>query len=158
VTDQRVGIGHDLHRLEPGRPLILGGVEIPSEVGAVGHSDADVVLHAVTDAILGALGEDDIGTLFPPSDDRWKDAASSVFLAEALRRAMDRGFAVVNVDTVIVLERPKLREWKAQIRANLAAMLGVPPEQVGVKAKTAEGLGPIGEGHALEAHAVVLLA
>jgi len=158
LISARVGLGHDLHRMEPDRPLVLGGVLVPSEVGPVGHSDADVLLHAVTDAILGALGDADIGSLFPPSDPQWKGASSAVFLDEALRRAAARGLGVVNVDTVIVLQHPKLGEWKDRIRANLAAMLDVPADRVGVKAKTAEGLGVVGEGRALEARAVVLLA
>ncbi len=153
----RIGTGLDSHRMEPGRRCVLGGVEIPSDTGPVGHSDGDALLHAVTDAILGAAGEGDIGDLFSPSDPQWKDADSAGFLAEALRRAQARGFRPVSVDTVIVAEHPRLGPWKERIRENVAAMLGLPPDRVGVKAKTAEGLGPIGEGRAIEAHAVVLL-
>ena len=153
----RVGLGHDVHRLEPGGPLVLGGLEIPADVQAVGHSDGDALLHAVTDALLGAIGDGDIGDHFPPSDDRWKGARSATFLAEALRRVRERGLAVVNVDTVVIAQRPRLGAWKRKMQANLAALLDVPEERVGVKAKTAEGLGPIGAGDALEARAVVLL-
>lgn len=154
----RIGTGFDSHRLVEGRPLVLGGVEIPNDVGLAGHSDGDALLHAVTDAILGACGEGDIGELFPPGDAQWKDADSARFLAEALGRAAARGLALVNVDTVIVTERPRLSPWKARIREHLAGLLGVTADRVGVKAKTAEGLGPVGEGRLLEAHAVVLLA
>ncbi len=158
MTDApRVGLGEDSHRLEPGRRCVLGGVEVPSDVGPVGHSDGDALLHALTDAVLGACGEGDIGDLFPPGDPRWKDADSRAFLAEALRRARARGFVVASADTVVTAERPRLGPWKERIRASLAAMLALPPDRVGVKAKTAEGLGPVGEGRALEARAVVLL-
>ncbi len=153
----RVGLGLDCHRLEAGRPCVLGGVTIPSDVGPLGHSDGDVVLHALTDAVLGAMGEGDIGDLFPPSEAEWAGADSRTFLDEALRRAAARGFRVASADTVISAERPRLGPWKARIRANVAAILGLPPDRVGVKAKTAEGLGPVGEGRAIEARAVVLL-
>jgi len=153
----RIGLGEDSHRLEAGRRCVLGGVEIPSDVGPLGHSDGDALLHAVTDAVLGACGEGDIGDLFPPSDPRWAGADSRAFLDEALRRARDLGFRPASADTVVVAERPRLGPWKERIRASLAAMLGLPPDRVGVKAKTAEGLGPVGEGRALEARAVVLL-
>jgi 2-C-methyl-D-erythritol 2,4-cyclodiphosphate synthase len=153
----RIGVGLDSHRMEDGRRCILGGVEIPSDGGPVGHSDGDALLHALTDAVLGACGEGDIGDLFSPSDPRWKDADSTGFLTEALRRAAARGFRPASVDTVVVAERPRLGPWKERIRENLAAMLGLPLDRVGVKAKTAEGLGAIGAGRAIEAHAVVLL-
>ena len=152
-----VGIGYDVHRLVRGRRLILGGLEIESTVGLEGHSDGDVLLHAVTDAVLGACGLGDIGDLFPSSDPKWKDADSETFLQEALDRADELGVGVVNVDTIIVAERPHLGAWKEGIRSSLAGMLGLPVERVCVKAKTAEGLGAIGEGRAIEAHAVVLL-
>ena len=142
----RIGTGYDSHRFDPERTLVLGGVSIPGHPGLSGHSDGDALLHAITDAILGAMGEGDIGDLFPPSDDAWKDADSAGFLAEALRRAAAGGFRPASVDTVIVAERPRLGPWKERIRDNVAAMLGLPPDRVGVKAKTAEGLGPIGEG------------
>lgn len=157
TTAPRIGIGEDRHRLVAGRRCVLGGVEIPSDVGPVGHSDGDALLHAVTDAILGACGQGDIGDIFPPSDEQWSGADSRTFLAEALRRAADMGFAPASVDTVITAERPRLGPWKAHIRAALADMLGLPADRVGVKAKTAEGLGPVGEGRAIEARAVVLL-
>jgi 2-C-methyl-D-erythritol 2,4-cyclodiphosphate synthase len=155
--DPRIGLGHDRHRLEAGRPLWLGGLEVESDVGAVGHSDGDALLHAVTDAVLGACGVGDIGDLFPPGDPATAGAASVGFLREALRRAQALGFRVASVDSVVVTERPRLGSWKVRIRDHLAAILGLPPDRVGVKAKTAEGLGPVGEGLALEARAVVLL-
>lgn len=158
MTDApRIGLGEDSHRLEPGRRCVLGGVEIPSDVGPVGHSDGDALLHALTDAVLGACGQGDIGDVFPPSDPRWAGADSRRFLEEALRRAADLGFRPLSVDTVVVAERPRLGPWKERIRESLAAMLGLPPGRVGVKAKTAEGLGAVGEGRAIEARAVVLL-
>ena len=153
----RVGVGFDVHRLRRGRRLVLGGLELDSSVGLEGHSDGDVLLHAVTDAVLGACGMGDIGDHFPPTDPEWKDAASDQFLQEALDLAYDEGFDVVNVDTIIVAERPHLGAWKEGIRASLAGLLGVPTSRVCVKAKTMEGLGPIGEGQAIEAHAVVLM-
>ena len=158
MTAPRIGIGEDVHRLENGRRCVLGGVEIPSDVGPVGHSDGDALLHALTDAILGACGQGDIGDLFPPSDPQWAGADSRAFLAEALRRAAEMGFVPVSVDTIVIAERPRLGPWKAPIRAALADMLGLSPDRVGVKAKTAEGLGPVGEGRAIEARVVVLLA
>lgn len=154
----RVGLGHDLHRLEPGGPLALGGLTIPCDVSSVGHSDGDALLHALTDALLGALGEGDIGELFRPSDPRWRGAASELFLAEALRRVRRRGLRVENVDTIVITETPRLSDWMPRLRARLAELLGIGLDRVGVKAKTAEGLGPIGEGRALEARAVVLVS
>lgn len=157
MSDPRIGFGFDAHRLVEGRPLVLGGVTVGSDVGLEGHSDADALLHAVTDAILGACGEPDIGELFSPSDEVWKDAPSSLFLAEALERAAAKGLGVGNVDAVISTERPRLGPWKAVIREHLAGLLGVKQDCVSVKAKTGEGLGPVGEGKLLEARAVVLL-
>ncbi len=153
----RVGIGYDIHRLTRGRKLFLGGLEIEANVGLEGHSDGDVLLHAVTDAVLGACAMGDIGDHFPPTEAKWKDAASERFLQEALDLADEAGFDLVNADTVIVAERPHLGAWKEAIRASLAGMLGVDVARVGVKAKTMEGLGPVGEGRAIEAHAVVLM-
>eukprot|EP00118_Oscarella_pearsei_P027572 m.311171 g.311171 ORF g.311171 m.311171 type:complete len:166 (+) comp61255_c0_seq1:287-784(+) len=153
----RVGLGVDIHRLDPGRKLILGGVKIDSDVGLVGHSDADALLHAITDAILGASGEPDIGDLFPPTDDKWKDVSSEVFLKEALRRASSKGFVVQNVDTVILAERPKLKIWKEIIRKNIASLLKIDCDCVGIKAKSGEGIGPVGEGKVIEVRAIVLL-
>lgn len=153
----RVGLGLDIHRLARGRRLLLGGLEIESNVGLAGHSDSDVLLHAVTDAILGACSMGDIGDHFPASDPVWKDADSNTFLQGALVLAEKAGFEVANVDTVIVAERPHLGAWKEGIRASLAGRLDLPVDRVCVKAKTMEGLGPVGEGRAIEAHAVVLL-
>ena len=153
----RVGIGYDVHRLVRGRRLILGGLDIESAVGLEGHSDGDVLLHAVTDAVLGACGMGDIGDFFPASDPQWKGADSESFLQEALDRAHEGGADLVNVDTIIVAERPHLGAWKEGIRSSLAGMLGIPVDRVCVKAKTNEGLGAVGEGRAIEAHAVVLM-
>jgi 2-C-methyl-D-erythritol 2,4-cyclodiphosphate synthase len=137
-----------------GRRLILGGVEIPSEKGLLGHSDADIVSHAVTDALLGAAALGDIGQHFPPSDPQWKDAPGSVFLGRARELLAAAGWEIVNVDVVVVIERPKILPYRDQIRENLARMLGVDIAAVSVKAKTSEGVGPVGEGLAAEAHAV----
>jgi 2-C-methyl-D-erythritol 2,4-cyclodiphosphate synthase len=153
----RVGIGFDVHRLARGRRLILGGLEIESTIGLEGHSDGDVLLHAVTDAILGACALGDIGDHFPSHEAQWKGADSNTFLQEALSKAEEAGFVIANVDTVVVAERPHLGAWKIAIRASLAGRLDVPVDRVCVKAKTMEGLGPVGEGRAIEAHAVVLL-
>lgn len=156
----RVGHGYDLHRLEPaapGRSLVLGGVLLESNVAAVGHSDGDALLHAVTDAILGALALPDIGQLFPDTDPRWKGADSAVFIGEARRRAEEAGWRVANVDTTVVLERPKLAARKEEMRANLARLLGVGVDCVNVKGKTHERVDAVGEGRAVEVHAVVLL-
>lgn len=154
----RAGLGWDLHRLAAGRPLILGGVHIPSPHGPEGHSDADVLSHAITDALLGAAAVGDIGQHFPDTDPRWKGASSLQFLRHALALARQRGYRVLNVDANVVLERPKLGEFREAIRASLAAALELPLECVSVKFKTAEGLGPLGEARAIEAQAVVLLA
>ena len=153
----RVGHGWDVHRLVPGRALMIGGVKLPSDRGGLGHSDADAALHALTDAVLGAAGLGDIGQHFPDTDPRFKDAPSATFLAEAVKLAAQRGFTVANVDLTVVIEAPRLSPYRDAIRLSIAAALGVPPERVNVKAKTAEGLGPVGEGVAMEAHAVVLL-
>jgi len=153
----RVGIGYDLHRLLPGRPLLLGGVRLPFDSGLLGHSDADVVLHALCDALLGALGQPDIGELFPDSDPRWKDADSRIFVAEALRRMRASGYALANVDLVIHAERPRLGPYKEQIRTSLANLLGIPPQDVGVKAKSNEGTDAVGRGEAIACWVVALL-
>ena len=153
----RCGIGYDLHRLEEGRKLILGGVEIPFEKGLAGHSDADIVLHALTDALLGAAGQGDIGELFPPSDPQWKDCDSEVFLRHARELVESYGFRISNVDIVVILERPKLLPHRKAIRENIARILNVRPDRVGVKAKTSEKVGPAGRGEAAEAHAVACL-
>jgi 2-C-methyl-D-erythritol 2,4-cyclodiphosphate synthase len=153
----RIGFGNDIHRLELGQTLTLGGIDVPSDRGAVGHSDGDALLHAVTDALLGALAAGDIGSHFPDTDDRWKGAESRVFVAEAARLVSEAGCAVSNVDATISLERPKLQPFIEQMRLNLAEMLSVQVDRVSVKAKTAEGLGEIGNGLAVKAEAVVLL-
>ena len=153
----RNGVGYDLHRLEAGRKLILGGVVIDFEKGLAGHSDADILMHAVTDALLGAASLGDIGELFPPSDDQWKGAASEVFLKHAKELVEGYGYRVINVDAVIVIERPKILPFRDQIRDNLARILGVDRDRVGLKAKTSEGVGPVGLGEAAECHAVAML-
>ena len=140
-----------------GRRLILGGVEIPSDLGLLGHSDADVVSHAATDALLGAAALGDIGQHFPPSDPQWKDAPSLLFLARARELLEQNGYAIVNLDVVVILERPKILPYRDQIRDNLARALGVDVAAVSLKAKTAEGVGPVGERRAAEAHAVATL-
>lgn len=154
VCIHRVGIGTDLHRLGPGRPLILGHVAIEHEDGLLGHSDADVVLHALTDAVLGAAGLPDIGEQFPDTDPAYRGIDSAVLLERSLAAVGARGYAVVNVDVTIHAERPKLGRWKAQIRDELARLLGVRPEAVSVKAKTNEGMDAVGRGEAIACTAV----
>ena len=153
----RMGEGWDVHALVPGRKLILGGVEIPHTTGLLGHSDADVLLHAITDAVLGAAGLGDIGRHFPDTDAQFKGADSSVLLQEAMRRVRERGWELVNLDSTIVAQAPKLAPHMQAIHASVANALGVQPDQVNVKAKTAEKLGPVGMGQSMEARAVVLL-
>jgi 2-C-methyl-D-erythritol 2,4-cyclodiphosphate synthase len=155
--DFRIGQGWDVHRIAPGRPMILGGVVIPCEFGLEGHSDADILSHAVTDALLGALALGDIGMHFPDTDPRWKDGDSLMFLRHAGELATRQGYRIANVDSTVILERPKLKEYRPSIRAKLAHTLGLQVDQVSVKFKTAERLGPVGEGLAAEAQAVVLL-
>ncbi len=153
----RVGEGWDVHALVPGRKLIIGGVHIPYERGLLGHSDADVLLHAITDALLGAAGLGDIGAHFPDTDERFKGADSAVLLAEAVRRVRDAGWQLGNVDSTVIAQAPRLAPHMAAMRASVAAALGVAVDQVNVKAKTAEKLGPVGQGLSIEARAVVLL-
>lgn len=153
----RIGIGYDVHRLVPGRPLKLGGVTIPFERGLLGHSDADAVLHALCDALLGAAGQPDIGELFPDNDPRWKDADSRRFVQEALRRVSNAGYSVANVDLIIHAQQPRLGAYKEQIRAAVAQLVGVARDAVGVKATTNEGLDAIGRGEAIACWAAVLL-
>jgi 2-C-methyl-D-erythritol 2,4-cyclodiphosphate synthase len=153
----RVGEGWDVHALVPGRKLILGGVEIEHSAGLLGHSDADVLLHAITDAVLGAAGLGDIGRHFPDTDAQFKGANSSVLLQEAMRRVRAHGWELVNVDSTIVAQAPKLAPHMAAINAGVAQALGVALDQVNVKAKTAEKLGPVGMGQSIEARAVALL-
>jgi 2-C-methyl-D-erythritol 2,4-cyclodiphosphate synthase len=153
----RIGFGNDVHRLEAGKKLILGGIQIDSKLGAVGHSDADALFHAVTDAILGALALGDIGSHFSDKDARWKGSDSLVFLAEALRLMKQKGFAVVNIDSIISLEKPKLRPYINAIRENLARSLEIEIDWVSVKAKTGEGVDAVGKCQAIKAEAVILL-
>lgn len=158
MTEYRHGIGWDVHRLVPGKKLILGGVEIPSDAGLEGHSDADVLSHAVTDALLGAVALGDIGLHFPDTDPRWRGAESAAFLRHALHLLRERGWRVVNVDSTVILQRPKLGPYRDAIRAALASTLGLERDRVSVKFKTAEGLGPAGEARSAEAYAVVTVS
>jgi 2-C-methyl-D-erythritol 4-phosphate cytidylyltransferase/2-C-methyl-D-erythritol 2,4-cyclodiphosphate synthase len=153
----RIGNGYDLHRLVAGRPLVLGGVRIPFERGLDGHSDADAVCHAVTDAVLGACGAGDIGRHFPDTDPAWKDADSIVLLRRAAALVRERGFAIVNVDVVVIAQQPKLAPHAAAMGANVAAALGIDAEQVSVKGKTNEGVDSMGTGASIAVHAVALL-
>jgi 2-C-methyl-D-erythritol 2,4-cyclodiphosphate synthase len=157
VSEYRTGIGWDSHRLAPHRPLILGGVAIPSEFGLEGHSDADVLSHAITDAILGAAALGDIGMHFPDTDPRWQGAGSLIFLAHARDLARARGYRIVNVDSTVILERPQLKNYREAIRRQLAATLQLDTYRVSVKFKTAEKVGPVGEGRSAEAQAIVTL-
>ena len=157
MSEVRIGQGWDSHRLAPGRPLILGGVRVPSEFGLEGHSDADVLSHAITDAILGAAALGDIGMHFPDSDPKWKGSDSLVFLRHARELAEARGYRIVNVDSTIILERPRLRDYREAIRNKVAEALGVDPSRVSLKFKTAERLGPVGEGRSAESQAIVAL-
>ena len=153
----RIGEGWDTHALVPGRKLIIGGVDIAHTVGLLGHSDADVLLHAITDALLGAAGLGDIGSHFPDTDARFKGADSLVLLAEVGRLLAERGHRIANIDSTVIAQAPKLAPYIAAMRANIAKTLGLQPAQVNVKAKTAEKLGPVGQGLSMEARAVVLL-
>ena len=155
--DIRTGLGWDNHRLAAGRPLILGGVAVPCEFGLDGHSDADVLSHAVTDALLGALALGDIGMHFPDTDPRWKGCDSLVFLRHAVSLAREQGYSISNVDATVILQRPKLKDYPQAIRESLAAALGLAVDRVSVKFKTAEKVGPVGEGKSGEAQAAVLL-
>ena len=153
----RIGEGWDIHALVEGRKLILGGVEIPHTKGLLGHSDADALLHAITDALLGAAALGDIGSHFPDTDAQFKGADSGLLLAEAVRRVRAKGLEIANVDSTVIAQAPKLAPHIASMRARIAQVLGVDVEQVNVKAKTAEKMGPVGAGEAMEARAVVLL-
>ncbi|MGQ0763730.1 MAG: 2-C-methyl-D-erythritol 2,4-cyclodiphosphate synthase [Acidobacteriota bacterium] len=153
----RIGIGQDTHRLVAGPPLILGGVRIAFEWGAEGHSDSDALAHALIDALLGAMSDGDIGSHFPDSNPKWKDADSFDMLAHVMKRVEARGFYVVNSDATVMLERPKLREYIGSMRVNVARALNVDVQCVSVKAKTGEGLDAVGRGEAVSAIAVVLL-
>lgn len=157
MTAIRTGLGWDNHRIAEGRPLIIGGITIPCEFGLDGHSDADILLHALTDALLGALALGDIGMHFPDTDPRWKGASSDRFLAHALELVRERGWTIANVDTTVILQRPKLKDFREPMRANIARILGIDVDQVGVKFKTAEKVGPVGEGKSAEAQAIATL-
>lgn len=154
----RMGHGFDLHRLEVGRALVVGGERLAHDRGCAAHSDGDVVYHAVTDAVLGALGQQDIGQLFPDDDARWQGADSRVFVEEAARRMRDAGYGVGNVDATVILEKPKLGPHKERIKENLARLLGCEVSQVNLKGKTHEGVDALGENRAIACHVVVLLA
>lgn len=153
----RIGEGWDVHALVPGRPLVIGGVTIPHETGLLGHSDADVLLHAITDALLGAAALGDIGSHFPDTDARFRGADSAQLLAEAARRVRAQGLEIGNVDSTVIAQAPKLAPHIPAMREAIARALGLAVGQVNVKAKTAEKLGPVGQGLAMEARAVVLL-
>jgi len=153
----RIGIGHDTHRLAPGGPLRLGGLEIPHDRHLVGHSDADVLLHAITDALLGAVGLGDIGDLFPDTDPAHRGRDSGQMLVEAARRVAAEGYAVVNLDCIVFAQRPRLGLLKAQIQRKVAELLGLAASQVGVKAKTGEGVGEVGREEVIMAQCVALL-
>jgi 2-C-methyl-D-erythritol 2,4-cyclodiphosphate synthase len=153
----RIGHGFDAHRLTAGRPLWIGGVRVPSERGLAGHSDGDVLLHAVTSALLGALGEGDLGAQFPSSDPAWKDAASGALLARVVARLSARGLAVVNLDATVIAEQPRLGPFRSAMVESIAKQLGVPAERVNVKVTSTDGLGAIGRAEGIAAQAVVLL-
>ncbi|MBW3543339.1 MAG: 2-C-methyl-D-erythritol 2,4-cyclodiphosphate synthase [Planctomycetes bacterium] len=157
AAEFRVGVGHDVHRLEAGRPLVIGGLTIEHDRGPAAHSDGDVLLHALTDALLGAVALGDIGEWFPDTDPRWKDADSTVFVHEALTAVRERGWRVVNIDATVFAQRPKLSPHKAALRERLAGLLQLDTDRVSVKAKTGERVGPIGREEAIAADAIVLL-
>lgn len=152
----RIGHGYDVHRLVEGRELIIGGVKIPYEKGLLGHSDADVLLHAVSDALLGSAALGDIGCLFPDTDDKFKDADSLKLLGEVVKVLADKGFSIVNIDCTVIAQRPKLRPYIDEMRRNIAAACGISDEFVSVKATTEEGMGFTGAGEGIAAHAVCL--
>jgi 2-C-methyl-D-erythritol 2,4-cyclodiphosphate synthase len=153
----RTGLGWDNHRIASGRPLIIGGVAIDSDFGLEGHSDADILLHAITDALLGAAALGDIGMHFPDTDPQWKGAASSLFLEHARELSEKEGYAIVNVDCTVILERPKLKDHRSAIRESVAKCLRLDISRVNVKFKTSEKVGPVGEGRSGDAQAVVTL-
>ena len=154
----RVGLGYDIHRLIEGRPLILGGIVLPFEKGEDGHSDGDVLFHAITDAVLGAAGLGDIGSFFPPEDPQWKDADSAKLLQIVMEKVRTAGWKIENLDCVIKLEKPKFIPYRQQVIESVARALQIQPDQVFVKAKTGEKLPPVGTGEAVEATAVCLLS
>ncbi len=157
MSDQRVGIGYDVHRLAPGRPLILGGATIPFELGLLGHSDADVLTHAICDALLSAAGLEDIGVHFPDSDERYQGISSLRLLEEVVRLVRGAGYGPVNVDATVVAERPKLASYLPSMKEKLAWVLGLPPARIGLKGTTSEGLGALGRGEGIAAVAVCLI-
>ncbi|MCI6810002.1 MAG: 2-C-methyl-D-erythritol 2,4-cyclodiphosphate synthase [Spirochaetia bacterium] len=154
----RVGLGYDLHRLIEGRKLILGGIVLPFEKGEDGHSDGDVLFHAITDAVLGASGLGDIGSYFPPEDAKWKDADSAQLLSAVLKDVYAKGWKIENLDCVIKLEKPKFIPFRQQVVNNIASVMGIEADQVFVKAKTGEKLPPVGTGEAVEAYCTCLLS
>lgn len=157
MTNLRIGHGYDVHRLTEGRPLILGGVTIPFEKGLLGHSDADVLLHAVMDAALGAAALGDIGKLFPDSDEQYRGISSLLLLEQTAARLAEAGYCVVNLDATVVAQRPKIAPYIAQMRSNIAAALQIPAERISVKGTTEEKLGFTGDGSGIACHAVCLL-
>jgi 2-C-methyl-D-erythritol 2,4-cyclodiphosphate synthase len=157
INTLRIGEGWDIHRLVTGRPLVLGGITVPHTHGLLGHSDADALLHAITDALLGAAALGDIGRHFPDTDERFKGADSGALLAEAARRVRAEGYEIGNIDSTVIAQAPKLAPHIPAMVERIAALLGLLPSQVNVKAKTAEKMGPVGQGEAIEARAVALL-
>lgn len=153
----KIGLGYDLHRLVLGRPLVVGGVSLPSEVGCLAHSDGDVLIHAIIDALLGAKGEGDIGQRFPDSDPAYAGRASLEFLASIMEEIKGAGFTVVNIDSLVLLEKPRLLPYIDSMKTNLYPLLGISPQNIGIKAKTGEGLGEIGAGRAIASWVVALL-
>lgn len=163
ALEPRIGHGYDLHRLEPhppagsGQPFVLGGVTLEHEAGPIGHSDGDALLHAITDALLGGLGEPDIGQLFPDTDPHWHQASSDRFLKAAASRLAERGYRIGNLDCTVICERPKLIPHKARICSNIATLLGIDLGRINLKGKTHEGVDAVGERRAIEVHVVALL-
>jgi len=153
----RIGVGYDVHRLDDGEDLYIGGVKIPSNIGSVGHSDGDALCHAIVDALLGAVGLGDIGKYFPSSDDSWKDVQSSVFLIDALSKINNAGFNINNIDTTIIIQKPRLENHVLQIRENLSKIIDLDESKINVKATTTDGLGTIGDGQGWAVLAVVSL-
>ena len=153
----RIGVGYDVHRLDDGEDLYIGGMKIPSNVGSVGHSDGDALCHAIVDALLGAVGLGDIGKYFPSSDDSWKDVQSSVFLIDALSKINNAGFNINNIDTTIIIQKPRLENHVLQIRENLSKIIDLDESKINVKATTTDGLGTIGDGQGWAVLAVVSL-
>lgn len=154
----RIGLGYDLHRLVEGRPCVLGGIQLPHPAGPLGHSDGDAVLHALTDALLGAAGLDDLGTLFPDTDPQWKGADSKTFLRAAWDKVREAGYTLANADIVIVTEGPRIGPHRTAMRASIAGLLDAGPERINLRGKSVEGLGSLAGGSAVEVHAVCLLA